>query len=913
MPWSRAVVYACLVTTVLCAVFFVSGAAALLFQTLFFRHAGLMLGNGVWATAVVTASFMGGLAAGNAWAARRGEAVRSPLRFYAGLELAVALSGIALLVLIPVLTPLAARVFAPALDRPLLLNALRLALAFGLLLFPASAMGATLPLLARALSRLDANFGCVLGRLYGWNTLGAVAGALLGEVVLVERFGLLGTGLVAGALNGIAALAALLLARRSEGEAPQSPAPKALSGAHPAGGARLLAAAFFAGALLLALEGIWFRTLQLFVIGTSLSFAVMLAVVLLGIGLGGLGASLVLRTGLSTGLLVPAAALLAGSLTAWTYAALPEGLSGFGGHALAEPSEFFVLGMRLMFPTSLVSGALFTFLGAALRSAGRAEAAAAGALTLANTLGAMLGALVSGLLLLPALGIENSLFVLSAGYLGVALFGLRGLDAAAARARWALGGAALLFASVIGLFPFGLMRNALQPLSAGQWRREGVRMQVRREGLTETVVYLVRELLGQPVYHRLVTNSFSMSGTHVASARYMGAFVYWPVALHPAPKRALLISYGVGVTARSLTDTRALDHIDVVDISRDILELGRLIFPDRFPLDDPRVRVHVEDGRFFLLSGAGLYDIITGEPPPPKNAGIGSLYSAEYFRLLRSRLAPGGIASYWLPVYQLHVGEARAITRGFCDAFEDCSLWTGAGLEWMLAGTAGQRGPVPEERLARQWSDPVVGPRLREVGFEAPEWLGSTFIGDAAFLRQWTAGVPPLDDDFPLRLSSRLVGYTDPEYVRLLDPAGRRERFLKSPLVAALWPAPLRERTAAAFDTQRVLDQVYAFATGMRPLNQGEALALLEGTRLRTPVLHAFLASEREVRIAKETASRGLREPIIDEMLTIDALADRDYRRAEEHVLRISDAEHRARRTESLRALVQRLALTHGS
>src|SRR5206468_8297209 len=135
--------------------------------------------------------------------------------------------------------------------------------------------------------------------------------------------------------------------------------------------------------------------------------------------------------------------------------------------------------------------------------------------------------------------------------------------------------------------------------------------------------------------------------------RYMKLFVYWPVAFHPAPKKALLISYGVGSTAKALTDTRAFEQIDVVDISRDVLSMDEVVYPDPAtrPLRDPRVKVYVEDGRYYLLTTDQRYDVITAEPPPPKNAGIVNLYTREYFELLHDRLAEGGVATYWLPVH----------------------------------------------------------------------------------------------------------------------------------------------------------------------------------------------------------------------------------------------------------------------
>src|SRR5687767_13517957 len=157
---------------VLCALFFTSGAAALIFEMLWFRQAGLALGNSVWASSLVLAGFMAGMALGNLLAARRGDRLRSGLRAYATLEAVIATTGVALVYLLPVggrlLVPFAGALF----DQPWLLNGLRLVAAFVLLLVPSTAMGMTLPLLVRAARGWDPNFGRVLGLLYGTNTAG---------------------------------------------------------------------------------------------------------------------------------------------------------------------------------------------------------------------------------------------------------------------------------------------------------------------------------------------------------------------------------------------------------------------------------------------------------------------------------------------------------------------------------------------------------------------------------------------------------------------------------------------------------------------------------------------------------------------------------------------------------------------
>jgi spermidine synthase len=128
-----------------------------------------------------------------------------------------------------------------------------------------------------------------------------------------------------------------------------------------------------------------------------------------------------------------------------------------------------------------------------------------------------------------------------------------------------------------------------------------------------------------------------------------------------------------------------------VDISRDVLDMSSHVFPDpaSHPLKDPRVTVHVEDGRFFLQTRSETWDIITGEPPPPEIPGVAGLYSREYFRLIRDRLSEGGIATYWLPIHDLSESASRSILKAWSEVFETCFLWRGANQDLMLTGFPG--------------------------------------------------------------------------------------------------------------------------------------------------------------------------------------------------------------------------------
>jgi spermidine synthase len=862
--------------------FFLSGAAALLFEALWLRQAGLMLGSSVWASSIVLAAFMTGLAVGNALAVRWAARVARPLRVYALLEVGVGVAGTAVVLAAPALAPVLAPLFRRLGDAAAATDVVRLAIAFALVLLPTTAMGFTLPVLTRAVSRGGHDFGRALGRLYGWNTLGGVLGAVAGELWLVGPLGVRGTALFAAGLNLSAALLAWSLSR---GRPAAAPAPAPPPAAAPAEGHaasrrsstwRLLAAAFLSGASLLALEVIWFRFLQLFLFGTTLTFAFMLAVILFGVGAGGLAASAWLRRDPDAHRWLAVVASAAAVATTLSYALFSPWYRG-AAFFISQPDATLALSLRLMLATSLVSGMLFTLQGAALRRELPGEGETAGQLTLANTIGAMTGALGAGFVLLPVLGMERSIAVLVVAYGAVA--GLCGGQGS--RRLWA--GALGAVALCLVLFPRGAMSSRHLQTSLARFTADGARVVAVREGVNQTTTVLRSEWHGEPIAQRLVTNGHSMSGTDLADRRYMKLFVNWPLAVNPRIRRALLISYGLGSTAKALTDTRALAAIHVVDVSREILDTASIVFPPaENPLRDPRVKVHVDDGRFFLQTTAESFDLITGEPPPPKAAGIVNLYSREYFQLLHDRLNDGGVATYWLPVEELDEDDARAVVAAFCGAFADCSLWTGAGPHWMLAGTRGLDERATEEAFTAQWRDGVVGPELARLALETPAQLGATFLADAEQLAPWIAGVAPLADDHPHRVSPHRPDPARQDFIeRWMDVAPAAERFDRSRMVQALWPPRLRAASRDLFAAQRVVNAV---TSDPRRWPGFEALReLLAESKLRTLPLLAAGSSPAMQEASRRAWAAGDRSPALQAQTAIGALAGRDYAEATAH------------------------------
>lgn len=612
--------------------FFLSGISALIFESLWFQLAARVFGSSVLAASIVLTSFMTGLALGSGLIAFKSDRILNPLRLFAALEIIVGISGLFIVLLFPHITIMCANIFRAYLSAPLLLNVIRLSLAMALMIIPSTAMGITLPIIIKAVYSIRRNFGSVLGLLYGWNTLGAVIGVLLTEIFLIKRLGIRGAGVTAALISTVIGVSAFILSKKNPVVVKSEELQLNRGDRISYRSRKILMAAFLSGFALLALEVIWFRFMALFFMNSSLNFAIMLAVVLAGVSFGGLSASRWFSATEDADrrlVLFPALNVIFICLLYGSFHAVLNFISRISGINYTLISSLY-----LMFPVSFISGVIYIILGHALHDEMRHEVKAGGLLALSNTIGAAAGSLIAGFLFIPKIGIEGSFAVVAGIYLFIIFLNVaRPIDVRSnifkTTQKTVLAGCLITLA----LFPRGLMDNVLSRWPITLFTDIGAKRVAVREGINGTIQYTRQDLLGKPYYYRLVTNSSRMSGTMLKARRYMKYFAYLPLALQRAPKKALLIGYGVGTTAKALTDNRDLEEIHIVDISEDIVNMSNVVFPDanEDPAKDPRVSIHIEDGRFFLMTTRMKFDIITAEPPPPKNAGIVNLYSEEYF------------------------------------------------------------------------------------------------------------------------------------------------------------------------------------------------------------------------------------------------------------------------------------------
>ncbi len=763
--------------------FFLSGISGLIYQVVWVREFGNVLGATIQTTSLVVAIFMLGLGCGSVivgrWSDRRYQrAPESLLRAYGVVELVIAGLGLAVAIALPRLHALAAvsssyvRDSAGWFELSTLSYIARGAIALGLLGPSALLMGGTLTLLIRHRVRDDVERagGWKIAGLYAVNTAGAATGAFLADFALVPSFGLTNTQLVAVLLNVIAGAGALVLARASV------PARKTARGAvslreepgmpqdlYPVAWTSLALA--LCGFAAMGLEIVWLRHFTLLLGGFRAVFSLVLTIVLVGIGAGALlGGYINRRTARPAQALMVVQALLVVSALAglaWTSVdaldahrrAIDPVLAGLTPLA-RWITELWYNARPMLIEVgvpALLMGCSFPLGNAVIQRTERAVGSRAGALYLANTAGAVCGSLVTGFVLLPAFGMQGSATALTlAAALAIAplYLGTRAGRGVTTTSALAASVPALLAAVAVVLWlqlppDYVLGRSLARP-------SEGERLLTLREGVTEVIG--VTEVQGRG--RGLITNGHPMSSTALLDQRYMRALAHIPLLSMPAPTHVLVIGFGVGNSTQAATLHPSVERVDVADLSRDILgHAGYFRDANKDVLNDPRVRVYVNDGRQHLaMQPAATYDLITLEPPPIAHAGVAALYSREFYALARSRLKPGGYLSQWLPAYQVSPETSLAMVRAFIEVFPQCVLLSGTQAELLLVGTNGAGIEIDPGRVARALDQaPGVAADLRRLDLGSVTEIVGTFVGSADTLARATRQSPPVSDDRPLQ------------------------------------------------------------------------------------------------------------------------------------------------------------------
>ncbi len=760
---------------------FVSGMAALVYEVLWVRDLGYLFGGSAQALSAVVAAFLAGLALGAFVAGRRVRNGPGLLRRYAQLEIAIALFAPLAPWLIAGLDRTLLDPWWPSLVEHGLATPVRFLATFVLLLPATACMGATLPVLCTAFAGGGEKSGALIGRLYGWNTLGGVAGCLLAGFVLVEQVGLWKSRLVAAAFNLALAALAWRLDRRAvaaasraganveSGGAQRSSAPRALQVPLVAPRTLDLAWPIWAGALIVSsalsivLEFGWTRLMALGVGGTTYAFSIVLALYLTGLGVGALVyATLVRRGATALRVLIAAQFLLAllllglqpfvDDLVASVGGALYEATAHADAAATGARARLALeLGGALVLVPSLLLGIAFPALSD-LRVAATGELGRGiGSSYLLSTLGGVVASLATHFWLLPRFGLEGTLFAasLAVGALGAVLV-------AAARGAVRSGARQLLLALLLlaGVAGGGFASRAL-----GRWDPRaiygGVGLYGPRALAAERMLLEVRDgaSCSVAVFEQNQERALAVNGKVDATSRGdMGTqllLAWLPQLLARESKEVFVLGYGAGVTAAAAS--RYGGRVVCAEIEAEVLAVSpRFADVNRNAHADPNVTLIADDGRALLRRAPVRYDVITTEPSNPWLAGMAGLFTVEFYELCRDRLAPGGVLCQWVQLYWSSPDDYQAIFATLGSVFPHVAIWKTTSGDTLMVGAMEPLALDPATLAQRSAQRPWLAPALAGSNASLAAQLAPMMLLAGGDARAFADGGPRLiRDDVP--------------------------------------------------------------------------------------------------------------------------------------------------------------------
>ena len=855
--------------------FFLSGASALIYEVAWVRQFSLVFGGSHLAVTTVLSVFMGGLAIGSYFFGKRVEDHPKPLRLYGLLEVGIAVSAASLLFLLewyPYLYGPLARLDP---DNPVYLSFLRIVFAASAMIVPTTLMGGTLPILTRFISAGPGPFGKHLSFLYGFNTIGAVAGTLGAGFLLIPSLGLRSTMAVAIGVNAVIGLLTILLQEKTpfpvdgergtrQKEAESSGEPSISAPAEPGVPASVrfvLWGIGISGFCALGYEVLWTRVLSMVIGATVYSFTIMLVAFLTGIAAGSVAYGLFLKIfgekekGSGKGVarfgivqvLIGAAALL----VTYTLRDLPAHAIRIQNFLLGtQISEFEVrqganllVAFSYMFAPAFLMGMAFPMAGKIRSAHVKRVGKTVGEVMAYNTLGAILGAAISGFVLIYLFGIERSLQLLTAVNIGTGL-----LVAASATGRplpiWIAAGATAGILLALALNPgrwkgwdqkyFAIYRNnqreAFDTPEKIRDAMENTEVLYFNMGIDETISVIRVKGADQA----LLVNGKVVSSSTRLDVQCVMTLGHLPMLLHPKPKRVWVLGLGTGITLGAVSVHPELEEVTLAEIERNVIPAARTFRRlNHDVLDNPKLRIVFNDGRNFLLTTTEKYDVITADPVHPWAQGAAYLYTDEYYHLAADRLLPGGIMCQWLPIYELTEEDLKSVVKTFGRHFRYTLLW----VTQYDAELIGSNSPIviDEAELGRRMAVPEIANDLQSVdmGFSAD--ILSYFVSGTRGLEEFGRdGIVNTDDNLYLEFSApRSVGvntvgrnlkalyrYREDILPYLVPAKGEHERFQQE------------ERWRRRHEASRIYDRAHAmfFTIGAEAPETGFLVKTLEAS-----------------------------------------------------------------------------------
>ena len=741
-----------------------SGCSALIYEIVWFQLLQLAIGSTAVSMGILLATYMGGLCLGSLLLPKL-KLAQHPLRVYAGLEAGIAAFGVLVLGLIPLIN----HVYVAGAGTGLAGMLLRGLFCAICLLPPTVLMGASLPAIVRWTESTPSG-ASRWGVLYGGNTVGAVFGCLLAGFYILRIYNMATATFVAVAVNLAVAAISYVLGGRAPARAKDAEslvkAPADAKAAREPDDARssnsrwtIYVTIALSGAGALGAEVVWTRLFGMLLGATVYVFSVILAVFLIGLAIGSLCGSWLLRAVSPRAALGWCQAFLAVGI-AWTAYMISDSLPFWPINPLLtiSPWHIFQLDMArclwAILPPTLLWGASFPLACAAAARPGEDPGRVVGGVYAANTLGAIVGALATSLVLIPWIGTQQAERVLLLISAGSALFVLSPYYAQRnSKIGAPLMAGAMLVAGMlaIGIHPVPgklIAYGRKMAISSGEvvYTREGRNSSVAitqwPDGAWEVDVNGHVEATTEPYDMKL--------------QRMVG---HLPAMLHSGPKSVLGIGFGAGVSAGTFTRYPTIQKITVCEIEPVIPPTSTRYFAaqDYDVLHNPKTHIVYDDARHYLMTTKDTFDVIASDPLDVFAKGTAALYSREYFEAVKKHLNPGGLFSLYVPLYESDERTVRSEIATFFDAFPYGTLWAntvnGVGYDMVFLG---QVGPLNinldalQARLDRTDYLPVAQ-SLSEIGVNSALDLFSGYSGRKSDLGPWLQGAQ-INTDGDLRL-----------------------------------------------------------------------------------------------------------------------------------------------------------------
>lgn len=854
-------------TAVLAAIFAVSGAAGLIYESIWTRYLGLFVGHSAYAQVIVLVIFLGGMSLGAFVVGEYSARLANPLAWYAGIELAVGVIGFAFHDIFVAVTGAAYDHWFPALAGGAGHTVVKWAIASLLILPQSVLLGTTFPLMSAGVLRLRARrTGHVLSLLYFANSIGAAIGVLVAGFELVQNFGLPGTLVVAAVLDFAAALAVWALLRL--GTVTENAPPVTADAPLPVGEdtralGRLLLLVSFGTALSSFIYEIgWIRMLSLVLGSATHSFELMLSAFILGLALGALWMR---RHADRFADPVRALGVVQWVMGALAVATLPLYLetfriSSFLIQALDRTDEGYAvfgvarygLCLLVMLPATCCAGMTLPLITRTLLLAGSGERAV-GRVYGVNTLGSIVGAALAGLVLLPLIGLKPLLLVgalldLALGALLVAHAWRRGGEWPRFAALGATATAALLLL-VTGFAHFdrgwlasGVYRYGVLPAPGSQrftYYHDGRTATVStRADRSDSITILSLATNGKP--------DASLDSRWLAPYRDGDPLI--PLTLDQStqvlipvltlahardPRTVAVIGVGSGMTSHFALDDDRPRAVYTVEIEPQMIRGARQFYPaNRRVFDDPRSHLVVDDAKSFFAAGGRQFDAILSEPSNPWVSGVSGLFTVEFYQRVRRHLTPDGVFGQWLHTYEIDDQLVLTVLAAIDRVFPDYAVFSTSGGDILVVASNHPSLAAPDWSLVRR---PGMAAELRRVVPLTPGLFESLRLADRRSLHPWFA----------------VEGHPNSDYYPLLDLGAERTRFRRDRAVGV-----------AELGRGRV-DIVGALAGRRRGFSDTQLPAVPELVRVRQSavgsVLHALWAGQAP---AADTLAPAVREAV---------------------------------------------------